>query len=173
MKKLLLSAIAIAAFSAAATAQENGGLKAGIHIGAPMGDAADVYSLNFGTDVTYTFNVAEKLAVGATTGYSYFSGKEVSYSDGMFSLSYKINSAFIPVAATGQYSITDNIFAGADLGYAFSVGDDIEGGDSGGFYYQPKAGYQHEFFEVYAAYKGISIDGGTVSSLNLGFNYKF
>lgn len=173
MKKLLLSAFAVAAFGVAATAQENGGLKAGIHIGAPMGDAGDVYSLNFGADVAYTFDVADRFVAGVTTGYSYFSGKEVRYSDGMFDLTYKINSAFVPAAVTGQYSITNNIFAGADLGYAFSVGDEIEGGDSGGFYYQPKAGYQHEFFEVYAAYKGISIDGGTISSLNLGFAYKF
>ncbi len=168
MKKLLLSAIAVAAFGTAASAQENGGLKAGIHIGAPTGDAGDIYKLNFGADVAYTFDVANKFVAGLTTGYSYYSGK--SFDTGFGSV--KVNGAFVPVAATGQYSIIPNVFVGADLGYAFYVGDDT-GGDSGGFYYQPKVGYQHEFFEVYAAYKGISIDGGTVSSVNLGFAYKF
>ena len=40
-------------------------------------------------------------------------------------------------------------------------------------YYQPKVGYQAEKYEVFAGYKGVSVDGGTFSSLNLGFNYKF
>ena len=45
--------------------------------------------------------------------------------------------------------------------------------NDGGFYYQPKVGYQAEKYEVFAGYKGVSVDGGTFSSLNLGFNYKF
>jgi hypothetical protein len=167
MKKLLLSAFAVAAFSLAANAQENSGLKAGIHIGPTMGDAADVYELNFGADLAYTFDVTDQFVAGFTTGYSYYSGKEIDYGGGVTD---KINGAFVPLAATAQYSVIPSIFVGADLGYALYVGD---GETDGGFYYQPKVGYQHEFFEVYAAYKGISVEDFTVSSVNLGFAYKF
>jgi len=170
MKKILLSACAVVAFGFVARAQNDGGFKAGIHIGPTIGDAADIYNLNAGVDLAYTFAVSDKFTAGVTTGYSYYSGKSVDYNDGTFAYSAKINGAFIPVAATGQYSVTESIFAGADLGYAVYVG---EGNGDGGFYYQPKVGYQHEFFEVYAGYKGISANGATLSSINLGFNYKF
>ena len=91
----------------------------------------------------------------------------------LFFNSFTIKSeavGFIPVAATAQYSLTDNLFLGADLGYGIYTG---KGESDGGVYYQPKFGYQNEKIELYAGYKGISVDGGSFSSLNLGFNYKF
>lgn len=164
MKKIIFTLVAFAAFGVA-NAQE-AGFKAGIHAGIPMGDAGDFYSANFGLDVAYMWPVADKFAAGVTTGYSYFSGK--SFDTGFGEV--KVNGAFIPVAASGQYSFTENIFGGADLGYAVYSGD---GDGDGGFYYQPKVGYQTTKIEVYAAYKGISVEGGSVSTVGLGFNYKF
>lgn len=165
MKKIILTAIAVCAFSFA-NAQE-GGFKAGINLGLPMGDIEDSYSLAVGLDVAYTWKVADKFDVGITTGYAHYMGKtsdfmgiEVEFDD----------AGFIPLAATAQYSITNNLFLGADLGYALGVSPD---GNDGGFLYQPKFGYQTDKLELYAGYKGISVDGGTFSSLNLGFNYKF
>lgn len=162
MKKILLSAIAVMAFGFTAQAQDDGGFKAGIHIGMPMGDAGDMYTLNFGADVAYMWPIADQFTLGATTGYSYFSGEEV--------MGVKLNGAFIPLAATAQYSLSDAFFLGADLGYALYSGD---GDGDGGVYYQPKVGYQMEFFEVYAAYKGIAVEGTSISTIGLGFNYKF
>ena len=49
MKKILLSVAAIMAFGFAAQAQD-GSFTAGIHLGAPIGDAGDVSSFNFGVD---------------------------------------------------------------------------------------------------------------------------
>lgn len=165
MKKILLTVVAVLGL-AFANAQE-GGFKAGIHAGLPMGDAGDVYSMNFGVDVAYMWQIAEKFDAGVTTGYSYFSGKSVDL--GPFG-ELKVNGSFVPVAGSGQYSFSDNLFGGLDLGYALYTGD---GEGDGGVYYQPKIGYQTETFEVYAAYKGISVEGGSVSSVGLGFNYKF
>ena len=79
-------------------------------------------------------------------------------------------ASFVPVAGTAQYSLADNLFLGADLGYAVNVG---EGDGDGGVYYQPKFGYQTEKVELYLGYKGISVDGGSFSSVNLGVNFKF
>lgn len=41
----------------------------------------------------------------------------------------------------------------------------------GGFYYQPKVGYQQPDWELYLGYKGVS-DNGNIGSVNLGFNFK-
>lgn len=165
MKKIILSAVAVFAFGFA-NAQE-GNFKVGAHVGLPMGDIKDGYSLNIGADVAYVWNVADKFSAGVTTGYSTYLGKTVDIA-GIGSFKAE-NSGFVPIAVTGQYSVSDDLFLGADLGYAIFTGSDSS---NGGFYYQPKFGYQAEKFEVYAGYKGISVDGGSFSSINLGFNFK-
>lgn len=157
MRKIILSVLAVFAFGAAQA--QDGGFKAGVHLGLPIGDISDFSSFNGGVDLAYMWSVADSFNAGLTTGYTYFSGK-----DGFGNL------GFIPVAASGQYSFSDNFFGGADLGYAVYAGD---GDGDGGFYYQPKVGYQTEKFEIYASYKGISADGSTISTVGLGFNYKF
>lgn len=166
MKKVILTAAAVFAFGFA-NAQE-GKFKVGAHVGLPMGDIKDSYSLNLGADVAYVWNVSDKFSAGVTTGYTTYLGKTIDLGIVEFK---KPNAGFIPVGATGQYSISDDLFLGADLGYAIYAGN--EDGGNGGVYYQPKFGYQTEKFEVYAGYKGISVDGGTFSSVNLGFNFKF
>ncbi|HSN48420.1 MAG TPA: outer membrane beta-barrel protein [Flavobacterium sp.] len=165
MKKIILTAIAVCAFSFA-NAQE-GGFKAGINLGLPLGDIEDSYSFTVGLDVAYTWLVADKFHAGITTGYAHYMGK----TQDVLGLQVEIDDAgFIPLAATAQYSISDNLFVGADIGYAIGVSPD---GNDGGFLYQPKFGYQTEMLELYLGYKGISVTGGTFSSINLGFNYKF
>ena len=165
MKKLFLSAVALIAFGAASA--QDGGFKAGVNFGLPMGVAGDIYSFSAGVDAAYMWNVADKFDVGATTGYAYFSGKSIDL--GILG-SLKVNGGFIPVAATAQYAVSDNLFLGADLGYAVYAGS---GSGDGGLYYQPKFGYQTDKYEVYAGYKGISVTGGSISTVGLGFNYKF
>lgn len=169
MKKIILTVAAVLAFGFANA--QDGQFKAGVHVGLPMGDIKDVSSINLGADVAYLWNVADEFKVGVTTGYTSYSGKDVTFSDGFNSFTIKSEAVgFIPVAATAQYSLTDNLFLGADLGYGIYTG---KGESDGGVYYQPKFGYQNEKIELYAGYKGISVDGGSFSSLNLGFNYKF
>lgn len=160
MKKLFFAAVAVFAFSFANA--QDGGFKAGVHAGLPIGTAGDVYAFNFGVDAAYMWNVSDKFEAGVTTGYSYFSGKDF--------FGIKLNGAFIPVAASGQYKVSDNLFLGADLGYALYAGD---GTGDGGLYYQPKFGYSAEKYEVYLGYKGVSVTGGSIATVGVGFNYKF
>lgn len=164
MKKIILTAAAVFAFGFANA--QDGSFKLGAHVGLPTGDMKDAYSVNLGIDAAYMWNVADKFSAGVTTGYTTYLGKTIDSGFGSFEVP---NAGFIPLAATGQYSLTDDLFLGADLGYAIYAGD---GDGDGGFLYQPKFGYQTEKFEVYAGYKGIS-NNGTLSSINLGFNYKF
>jgi hypothetical protein len=151
-----LSAIAVMAFGFANA--QDGHFKVGAHVGLPLGDYKDFTSVNLGVDAAYLWNVADQFSAGVTTGYTAYLGKD-GWGD----------FGFIPVAATAQYSLSDDLFLGADLGYAIYAGS---GGGDGGFLYQPKFGYQNEKVELYLGYKGIS-NNGTVSSLNIGFNYKF
>lgn len=157
MKKVLFAAIAVMAFGVSNA--QDGSFKAGVNLGMPMGDIKDGYSSSFGIDIAYTWAVSDEFSVGATTGYNMYNAKNGGDA-----------ASFMPVAATAQYSFSENIFAGADLGYAVGL---APSGIESGMMYQPKLGYQTEKFEIFAGYKGISLDGVSFSSLNFGFNYKF
>lgn len=167
MKRIILSAIAVMAF-AFANAQD-GHFKVGVNVGLPVGNSADVLSVNLGADVAYLWNVADRFTAGVTTGYTIYGDKTYTGYNGNFAYEMVTDArAFVPVAGTAQYSVTDNLFFGADLGYAINA---EEAGD-GGFLYQPKFGYQNDKIELFVSYKGIA-SNTTISSLNLGFNYKF
>ena len=165
MKKLLmLGAFAFLGF--AASAQTTGKFKIGANVGIPTGDASKISSFTVGVDAAYQWRLAQNFDLGLATGYQHFFGKSIdTYGGG----TYKVNDfGYIPLAASGQYSVSPNFFIGADLGYAFAVGKDVSGG---GFYYQPKVGYQTDKYELYLGYKGVS-DNGSIGSVNLGFNFK-
>lgn len=155
MKKIILTAAAVFAFGFANA--QSGAFKLGAHVGLPMGDIKDYSSVNLGADLAYTWSVAEGFDAGITTGYTSYLGKDGADAVG-----------FIPVAATAQFTLTNNWFIGADLGYAIGASTD----NDGGFLYQPKFGYQMEKTGIYVAYKGISTDGATASSINIGIDFK-
>ncbi|VTQ06770.1 Uncharacterised protein [Sphingobacterium daejeonense] len=161
MKKLIFAA-ALLLIGVGANAQTPGQFKAGVNIGLPVGDVADVASFTAGADLAYLWNISENFQLGPTAGFqNYFIKSELK------DLGAE-NVNFVPVAASGQYSIVPNFFIGADLGYAFVT----SGGGDGGFYYMPKLGYQQPSYEVYGGYRGVSNDG-SISAINLGVNFKF
>ncbi|MGA9639119.1 hypothetical protein [Flavobacterium sp.] len=163
MKKIILTTVSIFAFGFA-NAQE-GNFKVGAHLGLPIGDLKDSHSLNIGADVAYVWGISDKFEAGIASGYSTYLGKTIDIPGG----SYKVESiGFIPVAATAKYNIATDWFLGADLGYAIATSKD----GKGGLLYQPKFGYNGDTFEVYAGYKGISVENGSVNSVNLGVNFK-
>lgn len=178
MKKALLSAVAVLGF-VFANAQETT-MKIGAHVGMPMGDAKDAVVLNAGADFTYLWEVADNFKAGFGTGISAYMPKEqeittYNFDPNTFALvtsTQKVKgdtSLFIPINGTAEYSFTENIFAGVDLGYAIGIAPD---GVEGGLLYQPKVGYQTEKFDVFVGYKNIAQDGFTISSINVGFAYK-
>lgn len=157
MKKIILTTAAIFAFGFANA--QSGAFRLGAHVGLPTGDIKDGTSANLGADVAYTWSVAEGLDAGIASGYTIYLGK-----DGLDP------TGFIPVAATAQFTLTNNWFIGADLGYAIGIHPSYD--TESGFLYQPKFGYQMEKAGVYVSYKGIALDGVTVSSVNLGVCFK-
>jgi len=77
--------------------------------------------------------------------------------------------SFLPIAAAGRVSLGDVLFAGVDLGYAIGLND----GNDGGFYFAPKLGFGLFMFDVVGSYTGVSRDGSTVSSVNVGVEFSF
>ncbi|MDC8104210.1 MULTISPECIES: hypothetical protein [Chryseobacterium] len=162
MKKLLLVG-AFALLGSAVNAQE--GFKLGGHIGIPVADASDVSSFTLGVDASYMWNITKGLDLGVASGYSHFFGKD-NFDD----------FGFIPVAVSGKYKFSGApVFVGLDLGYAISVKDGMDGG----FYAQPKFGYQMSKGELYIGYQSISNrrDFGryrsswTIGAVNIGYNF--
>lgn len=161
MKKLFLVG-ALALFGAMNA--QTGNFKVGAHVGLPTGDIADFSNFVLGVDVAYMFPVSENFDLGLSTGYSAFLGKTIS--------GFKIPTlSLIPIAANATYKFTPEFSIGTDLGYGFVSWD---GESDGGFYYQPKLTYTFQDKNgVYLGYQGVSKDGVTFSSVNLGYTYTF
>lgn len=134
------------------------GFKAGLNLGIPVGDVSDYYNLQFGADVAYMFGVADRFDVGPMVGYSNFFPEDSDNFD---------NAQFVPIAASGRFGLTNSFFLGADLGYGIG----IEEGTDGGFYYRPQLGYDFGLIGLVASYSGISADGSSFSSINLGIEF--
>ena len=48
-----------------------------------------------------------------------------------------------------------------------------DGDGDGGVYYQPKVGYQMEMIDIFASYKGIAVEGTSISTVGIGAAFKF
>jgi len=166
MKKLFLAAFAVFAF-ASVNAQE---LRAGLTGGLPIGDFSDAYSFSFGLDASYLWEVSEDFSAGIATGYATSPGDSQSITIlGITTTIDAVDFSYIPLAAAGRFNASEGFVLGADIGYAIATGD----GD-GGFYYRPMVGYNiSEEFQITASYRGVSVNGGSFSTVNLGVNYKF
>ena len=167
MKKVLLTA-AFAVTGLVGVSAQTSGVEGTVHVGIPVGDAADYSSFNVGVDLAYLHPITTNFKLGGKVGYDHF------IADSKFKDLDGEDFGFIPLAATAKYEFSNNLFIGADLGYAFSTKDNLDGG----LFWQPKIGYSGASFDVYAGYKGISVDNNQYSNFNadavsLGFAYKF
>lgn len=171
MKIICLNLIALLVFSFSNA--QNGIFKTGVHVGLPIAEANNNYSLNLGVDLSYAWKISDKFSLGLATGYtSYSSKRRTFFVEGINQyIEFKpVAAGYIPIVVTGQYSITNSLFLGVDLGYA--IYNEAADGSSG-LIYQPKFGFQTKKTELYIGYKVINLENFTMSSINLGFNYKF
>ena len=156
MKKLLLIA-AVAVFGFTATAQAE--FRVGINGGIPVGDA-DLFSSFAGTlDVDYDWEVSETFTVGAATGLGYYFGKDGG--DGF---------KYLPIVASADVNISDEVSAGANVGYAVS----LETNGGGDFTWRIQVRYEiSENVDVQGVYDNISGNGITFSFAGVGVGFKF
>ena len=164
MKKLFL----LGAFALFGAMNAQSGFKIGANVGLPLGDADKVYSFVAGVDASYLWPVAADFNLGLASGAQMWFGKKNADIPGYGKVETD-NSLTVPVAVSGQYRFTPEFSLGADLGYSFATED----GAKGGFYYAPKAAYHFGPSEVNLSYRGVSRDGGTLGSVNLGYAYSF
>ncbi|NNK81729.1 MAG: hypothetical protein HKO92_01270 [Flavobacteriaceae bacterium] len=144
-------------FGFTATAQE---FRAGFNVGLPTGDAGDAYTFALGADLSYMWNVSDTFDAGLAAGYSHF------MLDGDFEGD---DASFLPIAVAGRFAASEDFSIGADLGYGIGISPD---GNDGGFYYRPVLGYNlSESMQLTGSYRGVSVDGGTFSSVTLGLNF--
>ncbi|NKI26359.1 hypothetical protein HCG49_07265 [Arenibacter sp. 6A1] len=163
MRKVLLIAV-LALFGFSVSAQE--GFKVGVIAGLPVGDAADLSSFNLGLDVVYHWEVSDSFRLGVATGFTNAFGKEMTFNDGGSSFTIDMDDVqFLPIAVSGRVLATEELSIGADLGYAVGINEF----NDGGFYYRPIIGYNvGEKTELNFSYSGVSLDGGSWSTINLG-----
>lgn len=153
-KTILLLALACMGFGSAYCQ----GLKLGVNAGIPVGDISDFSSFQVGADIAYMIGVAEVASVGPMVGYSHF------FIDSEFDAVE--DAMFLPIAASGRFNLL-SLALGLDLGYALGLND----GNDGGFYYRPQVGFSLGRLGLIASYQGISMDGGSVASVNLGLEF--
>lgn len=141
--------------------QAQGEFRAGLSGGIPIGDAGDFATFAIAVDLGYLFEISDTFDAGVATGYSHSFGDEV----GGFDIE---DVQFIPVAASGRFEVAPDFTLGADLGYAIGIND----GNDGGFYYSPRAQYSvSEAIDIVAAFRGVSVDGGSWDIISLGVEF--
>ncbi|WP_406683829.1 hypothetical protein N1F78_14225 [Seonamhaeicola sp. MEBiC1930] len=165
MKKLFFFAV-IATF-AIGSINAQGQFRAGISGGIPIGDAGDLATFAIAIDLGYILEISDDFDAGVTTGYSHSFGDESTI--GGFSVSFD-DVQFLPLAASGRFRASDQFTIGGDIGYAFELGGN--GNSSGGFYYSPRAQYSvSEAIDIVAAYRGVSLDGGSWDIVSMGIEF--
>ena len=159
MKKLFVFLIVVFAGYSVNAQNFNVGLSAGL----PSGDFSDAYSLSAHLDASYLFEVSDGFTVGGASGLLY------SFGDTVGPLEFE-DLGYIPLAAAGRYSVSEDIVFGADVGYGIAIAP--SGADSG-FYYAPRTQYYlSETTSVLAAYRSVTVTGGSITFLTLGVEFQ-
>lgn len=127
-----------------------------INTGVNIGDYLSNTGISIGADISYLIPINEKFSIGPTTGFS------------ILLLNNSDNIGFLPIAASGEFLVSNNLFIGADVGYSAVLID----GFYGGFYFRPKIGYTFNKFNLVGSYSGITQDGGLFSFIKLGVEFK-
>ncbi|MAP81196.1 MAG: hypothetical protein CL526_08915 [Aequorivita sp.] len=162
MKKLLLFvAVVVLSFTTAQSQSLNLGVSAAL----PVGDSADGYTFGAQADFSYLFEINESFHVGPMASLLYYNGDEMDIPGvGTF----EVDSAlFLPIGGSARF-LLEEFFFGADLGYGIGLSPD---GNDGGFFYRPKVGYDFGSLAAILSYSGVSMDGGTFSSVNIGVEF--
>ena len=152
MKKFLCSLIFLAfGFS---TTYAQGDIRLGVNAGIPVGDISDASDFSAGADIAYLMGF-DTFQVGPMVGYNRYFANEGD------------DASFLPIAGTARFGLA-GLELGLDLGYGLGLTDGLDGG----FYYRPKVGFNLFGLGLIGSYTGISVDGGTFSSINLGVEFR-
>lgn len=157
MKKLVF-VVFLAILGLGTVNAQQGTLNGGFNIGLPTGDTSNVSSFTVGGELNYMFPIASGFTLGPSVQYTHYFGKEIAGNS--------VDSSFLPISAAARFNVSEKFVLGANLGYAVGLSPS---GNDGGFYYRPVVGYKiGKTSQLNLSFSGISKNGGTVSSVNLG-----
>lgn len=172
MKKLIVGIFILLTGMIYSQAQE--GLMAVGHIGFITGNSSDYFGMNLGVDGQYLFPVTPEIKLGGIASLDMYTGKSITNTPTKMK-----GLTLLSIGGSGQYKIMQNFFAGLDLGYSISFNKDY----GGGFFFQPKGGYEDEYFQAFIFIKNISsnLDNNnnmfkkfsSVTTFGIGGAYKF
>ncbi len=165
MRKLLTLTLVFAALGLHAQK----GFKLGMQGGLAIGDFNERVSLTLGVDAGYMYPLGEYFDLGISTGYVH--GFADSFHPETLTDKVRYEAVqFVPAALSFRIWPNRNISFGSELGYAFGVGRDFDGG----FYFRPIFGIlMGAQTELNFSYTGVSDTHGQWGSLNLGVLYTF
>lgn len=163
MKRFFLLAAFLVAFSTTTNAQFQPSFA--ITAGLPTGDIDDQSSFALSADLYFMKSINSTLGLGVTTGYSIYFSEEATI--GGITVDPP-NTSYLPLAGAIRLNLTNDLSFGADLGYAFGLSDNVDGG----FYYKPTVGFNiGSSSQLMLSYQGISEDGFNVNYIGLGFAF--
>lgn len=164
MKKVLFMMLITVASLGKVNAQE-GLWNGGFNIGAPTGEANDISNFTLGAELNYMFPIAEGFTLGPSVQYSHFFGKDYDFGGITVEAS---DISFLPVSGAARFNISNSLVLGANIGYAFGLDDDNEGG----FYYRPVLGIKvGESSQLNISYSDINNDTINFSNISLGIMF--
>ncbi|SNY94960.1 hypothetical protein [Flagellimonas pacifica] len=138
--------------------REAGSFAYGVYLGNTVGKEKDFYGITYGAELGYYHNISDDFQIGATAGYSRYTGKETDFG---FEAE---GESFIPVMAKASYSFSDAFGAEAGLGYAISASEGGEGGlsYSAGPFWRPL-----EAIVIFVGYSNIAFGEGSLGAFIL------
>ncbi len=123
-----------------------------------IGDEADFFGFSYSAGIGYYQSLTEDFQIGATAGYSRYTGKETDFG---FETE---GESFIPLMAKASYNFSDAFGAEAGLGYAISASEGGEGGVtySLGPFWRPL-----EAIVLFVGYRSIAFGEGSLGAFIL------
>jgi len=137
---------------------------AGINLGLPLGDFNLSHTFGLGAEFQSEYRINGVTAIYGSVGYTNFFGKEYKFEE-----PEDLSSGLIPIIAGAKIYVTEQFFIGAKAGIAIVTGF----GSGTGLDYQPQAGFDLQKLQLNLGYNGVTVDGGSISTLFLSVLYKF
>lgn len=140
---------------------DKGYLQGSVFVGLPLGKEADFYSLTYGAEAAYYFNLSDDFSAGVGAGYTRFTGKDYTFGSSTFKGE---GTGFVPVFGTAEYDLSDKFGVRANLGYGLST----ESNGTGGLHYGAGAMWNPiPGLRIGFGVSSISVEGGSFSDARI------
>ncbi|CDF79442.1 conserved hypothetical protein [Formosa agariphila KMM 3901] len=141
------------------------GINVGLSLSTPVNSANKVVPFGFMLDANYLHQTRRIMAFGFATGYGSYFGEDNN--DHWGPINKEAEFRYIPVAGAVRYALENGIVFGGDLGYAFGLHSNWDGG----LYIRPIFGFNiSEITQLNVSYTSIS-KSWTWSAVNIGCTF--